>query len=169
MPAQVVLFDSGRRHRDPVGARARPHRLPFAPQPAQIGDNAIVLGYPGGGPYTASAARVRETLNLKDPTSTQPEPSNARSTPCADRSGRAIPVDPWSTLRVDVLGVVFGAAIDDTDTGFVLTAEEVSAVNSRLAGSVSTPVATGVCISVRRHPARAVVRRSQSPRTKPSS
>ena len=44
-----------------------------------------------------------------------------------------------------VLGMVFGAAIDDSDTGFVLTAGEISR-QLALAGSVFEPVETGVCI-----------------------
>jgi hypothetical protein len=44
-----------------------------------------------------------------------------------------------------VLGVVFGAAVDDADTGFVLTAEEVSRQLSKLGNSER--VATGACVS----------------------
>ncbi|MET0995810.1 MAG: trypsin-like serine protease, partial [Mycobacterium sp.] len=44
-----------------------------------------------------------------------------------------------------VLGVVFGAAVDDSDTGFVLTAQEVSR-QLNAAASASTPVPTGACI-----------------------
>src|SRR5690606_18620669 len=42
--------------------------IPQAPDAAGSGESAIVLGYPGGGRYTASAARVRETLDLSGPT-----------------------------------------------------------------------------------------------------
>ena len=52
--------------------------------------------------------------------------------PLIDRDGR-------------VLGVVFGAAVDDADTGFVLTANEVAKQMARVGSS--TPVPTGACIS----------------------
>ena len=44
-----------------------------------------------------------------------------------------------------VLGVVFGAAVDDADTGFVLTAEEVARQMDKL-GSTER-VATGGCVT----------------------
>lgn len=44
-----------------------------------------------------------------------------------------------------VLGVVFGAAVDDVDTGFVLTAEEVSRQMAKVGNIERVP--TGTCIS----------------------
>jgi hypothetical protein len=44
-----------------------------------------------------------------------------------------------------VLGVVFGAAVDDVDTGFVLTANEVAKQMAKVGSSER--VATGTCIS----------------------
>jgi hypothetical protein len=44
-----------------------------------------------------------------------------------------------------VLGVVFGAAVDDPDTGFVLTAQEVSRQMARV--DSTQPVTTGPCIT----------------------
>jgi 6-phosphogluconolactonase (cycloisomerase 2 family) len=43
------------------------------------------------------------------------------------------------------LGVVFGAAVDDADTGFVLTADEVAGQLSKIGNS--QPVPTGTCVS----------------------
>lgn len=45
----------------------------------------------------------------------------------------------------DVLGVVFGAAVDDADTGFVLTADEVSRQLTKIGNTQRVP--TGTCIS----------------------
>ena len=62
LDAEVVLFDPA----VDVAILAVPGLtappLAFSATPADSGDDAIVLGYPGGGPYTASAARIRETL-----------------------------------------------------------------------------------------------------------
>ena len=119
--------------------------LPFAPEQARTGDNALVLGYPGGGPYTASAARVREVLNLNGPDiykagTTQREVYTVRGSIRQGNSG-----GPMVDDQGRVLGVVFGAAVDDSDTGFVLTAQEVSR-QLNAAASASTPVPTGACI-----------------------
>jgi len=52
---------------------------------------------------------------------------------------------PLIDLNGQVLGVVFGADVDDADTGYVLTAEEL---DSQLAKINDTqPVATGACVS----------------------
>lgn len=145
LPAQVVLFDSS----VDIAILAVPGLdvpvLPFAQQPAQTGDSALVLGYPGGGPYTASAARVREVLNLNGPDiykagTTQREVYTVRGSIRQGNSG-----GPMVNDQGEVLGVVFGAAVDDSDTGFVLTANEVSR-QLAMATSASTPVSTGVCI-----------------------
>jgi S1-C subfamily serine protease len=52
---------------------------------------------------------------------------------------------PLIGLDGRVLGVVFGAAVDDPETGFVLTAKEVARQMARVGNTV--PVATGPCIS----------------------
>jgi S1-C subfamily serine protease len=119
--------------------------LPVAPEQARTGDNAVVLGYPGGGPDTASAARVREVLNLNGPDiykagTTQREVYTVRGSIRQGNSG-----GPMVDDQGRVLGVVFGAAVDDSDTGFVLTAQEVSR-QLNAAASASTPVPTGACI-----------------------
>ena len=119
--------------------------LEFAPEPAQTGDDAIVLGYPGGGDYTASAARVRETLDLKGPNiyrndTVEREVYTVRGSIRQGNSG-----GPLVSQDEKVLGVVFGAAVDDSDTGFVLTRDEVAA-QLAAAGGVNDPVDTGGCI-----------------------
>ncbi|MBJ8346057.1 MarP family serine protease [Antrihabitans sp. YC2-6] len=119
--------------------------LEFADQPAQTGDNSIVLGYPGGGPYTASAARVRETLDLKGPNiyrsgTVEREVYTVRGSIRQGNSG-----GPLVAEDEKVLGVVFGAAVDNSDTGFVLTKTEV-ADQLASATQLSAPVETGSCI-----------------------
>ncbi|WP_305093668.1 acid resistance serine protease MarP [Prescottella sp. R16] len=119
--------------------------LDFAPDPARTGDSAIVLGYPGGGPYTASAARIREILNLRGPDiyrdgTVEREVYTVRGSIRQGNSG-----GPLVDEQGRVLGVVFGAAVDDSDTGFVLTANEVSRQLEQADGSTAA-VDTGVCI-----------------------
>ncbi|MFE3293243.1 acid resistance serine protease MarP [Rhodococcus sp. NPDC059234] len=145
LDAKVVLFDP----EVDIAVLAVPgldaDALPFAPEPARSGDTALVLGYPGGGPYTASAARVRETLDLKGPDiyrarDVTREVYTVRGSIRQGNSG-----GPLVDEQGRVLGVVFGAAVDNSDTGFVLTAAEVSRQLAQ-ATSANGAVATGDCI-----------------------
>lgn len=145
LDAEVVLFDP---QEDVALLRVPGLRAPvlsFAPDPATSGQNGIVLGYPGGGPYTASSARVRETLNLSGPDiyrtgTVQREVYTVRGSVRQGNSG-----GPLVTEDGRVLGLVFGAAVDDLDTGFVLTANEITDELERGLGS-SASVGTGACI-----------------------
>ncbi|MBJ7386567.1 MAG: acid resistance serine protease MarP [Mycolicibacterium sp.] len=119
--------------------------LEFHMAEAESGTDSVVLGYPGGGDFTATPARIREIIQLNGPdiyhtTTVTREVYTIRGTvrqgnsggPLIDREGR-------------VLGVVFGAAVDDVDTGFVLTANEVAKQMAKVGSSER--VATGTCIS----------------------
>ncbi|MET8651452.1 MarP family serine protease [Nocardia aurea] len=119
--------------------------VPQAPEPAKSGESAIVLGYPGGGPYTASAARVRETLDLTGPTiyrngTVEREVYTVRGLVRAGNSG-----GPLVDTEGQVLGMVFGAAVTDDDTGYVLTLAEVRPDLEAAIGA-STPIDTGACV-----------------------
>ncbi|MFJ9363951.1 MarP family serine protease [Nocardia sp. NPDC101769] len=145
LPATVVLFDSSK---DVAilavpGLNAQP--LDLAPADAASGESSIVLGYPGGGRYTASAARVRETLNLKGPNiyrdaDVKREVYTIRGQVRAGNSG-----GPLVDTDGRILGVVFGAAVTDDDTGYVLTLDEVRPELSS-AASQSAAVGTGSCV-----------------------
>ncbi|MGW6692934.1 acid resistance serine protease MarP [Rhodococcus sp. NPDC054953] len=145
LPATVVLFDPqvDVAVLDVPGLTA--DVLPFAPDPADTGADALVLGYPGGGPFTASAARIRETLDLNGPdiyraADVTREVYTVRGSIRQGNSGGPLVDDEGR-----VLGVVFGAAVDNSDTGFALTAAEVSRQLEE-AGYASAAVDTGNCI-----------------------
>ncbi|MFD6353242.1 MarP family serine protease [Nocardia tengchongensis] len=145
LTATVVLFDS---NKDVAilavpGLTAQP--LALAPSDASSGESSIVLGYPGGGRYTASAARVRETLNLKGPniyrdSDVKREVYTIRGQVRAGNSG-----GPLVDTDGRILGVVFGAAVTDDDTGYVLTLDEVKPELDS-ASSQSNAVGTGSCV-----------------------
>jgi S1-C subfamily serine protease len=119
--------------------------LTFAEQAAPQGTDAVVMGYPGGGDFLATPARVREIIELKGPdiyrtTTVTREVYTVRGTVRQGNSG-----GPMINRSGQVLGVVFGAAVDDADTGFVLTAKEVEQQMAKIGNTQR--VATGTCIS----------------------
>jgi len=119
--------------------------LAFADEPAKTGTDALVMGYPGGGDFQATPARVRETIQLSGPdiyrnATVTREVYTVRATVEQGNSG-----GPMIDLNGRVLGVVFGAAVDDNDTGFVLTAKEVSGQLAKIGDTQAVP--TGTCVS----------------------
>lgn len=122
-----------------------PGPLAFASAPAKGGTDALVLGYPGGGGFMATPARIREIIELSGPdiyrdATVNREVYTVRATVEQGNSG-----GPLIDMNGKVLGVVFGAAVDDNDTGFVLTAKEVSSQLAQIGDTA--PVATGSCVS----------------------
>jgi S1-C subfamily serine protease len=123
-----------------------PPPLSFAEAEAKSGASVVVMGYPGGGNFTATPARIREAIKLsgpdiyRDPTPVTRDVYTIRADVEQGNSG-----GPLIDLSGHVLGVVFGAAVDDADTGFVLTAGEVAGQLSRIGNS--QPVPTGTCVS----------------------
>jgi S1-C subfamily serine protease len=118
--------------------------LRFAGPPAQSGQDGIVLGYPLDGPYTASPARVRDRINLNGPdiydsNTVTREVFTLRALVRSGNSG-----GPLVDTSGRVIGVIFGAAVDESETGFALTADEVSD-EVRAAPGMSRAVGTGSC------------------------
>ncbi|MBB5956740.1 S1-C subfamily serine protease [Saccharothrix tamanrassetensis] len=101
--------------------------LTFRTDEIRQGEDGIVLGYPLDGPYTASEARVRERIpmlrgpDIYDAQTVTRDVYTVRAKVRSGNSGGPL-VDPQGR----VMGVVFGAAVDDQETGFVLTAQEVA-------------------------------------------
>jgi S1-C subfamily serine protease len=119
--------------------------LQFDMQEAKTGTDSLVMGYPGGGDFQATAARIREIIQLNGPdiyhtTTVTREVYTVRGTVRQGNSG-----GPLIDRDGKVLGVVFGAAVDDADTGFVLTANEVAKQMAMVGNTVKVP--TGACIS----------------------
>jgi S1-C subfamily serine protease len=118
--------------------------LAFSPAPVDTGADAIVMGYPGGGPFYVGPARVRDRGEISGP--------DFRSTGTVQRDVYALfgqvragnSGGPLMAPDGTVLGVVFASAIDDPDTGYALTAAEVATAATSGAGA-SAAVDTGPC------------------------
>ncbi|WP_235839431.1 MarP family serine protease [Corynebacterium urinipleomorphum] len=120
--------------------------LKSAPGIARTGDSAMVMGFPGNGPFTVSPVRVRERLNISGPDiyatgRTEREAFTLRGTIRQGNSG-----GPLLSTSGDVLGVVFGAAVDGTDTGYALTIRQTEDVVGDYVG-LTEPVDTQSCVA----------------------
>ncbi|WP_232661416.1 MarP family serine protease [Pseudonocardia sp. TRM90224] len=118
--------------------------MTLRPTPAETGDDAIVLGYPLDGPFTITAGRVRQNITLKGPDIYEgPEVTRdvytVRARVQSGNSG-----GPMIDTSGQVIGVVFGAALDDVETGFVLTVKQVTPALDAASGRTRA-VKTGAC------------------------
>lgn len=118
--------------------------LVFAEEPAKAGTDAVIMGFPGGGDFVATPARVREIIELSGPdiyksTTVNREVYTIRGLVRQGNSG-----GPMINRAGQVIGVVFGAAVDDNDTGFVMTTNEVSRQLAKIGNTAKVP--TGACV-----------------------
>jgi S1-C subfamily serine protease len=144
LSAEVVLYDP---KVDVAVLRVRDltaEPLKFDPQPASPGDDTIVLGYPLDGPFTPTAGKIRQMIKLKGPDiyddgEVTREVYTVRAVVRSGNSG-----GPMISPDGRVVGVVFGAALDDQETGFVLTVDQVAPAVQAAPG-LRKPVDTGSC------------------------
>lgn len=101
--------------------------LPWAQGEGTPGEGAVVLGFPESGPFTATAARIEEKLLIRGP--------DIYAASRHDREAYILRSDvrhgnsggPLITPQGEALGVVFGAGVNDDQTGYALTAAETQA------------------------------------------
>jgi S1-C subfamily serine protease len=118
--------------------------LRFATTPADSGDDAIIMGYPGGGDLFVGAARVRDRGEITGPDfrNSQTVARDVYALFGSVRSGNS-----GGTLFAtdgSVYGVVFASAIDDPNTGYALTGPQVAEA-ARAGAESGTEVDTGAC------------------------
>jgi S1-C subfamily serine protease len=123
--AKVVLYDW---HRDiavlDVPGLHAP-ALRFTDDDAHSGDSAIVAGFPENGSYDVRAARVRGRITASGPdiyhrSTVRRDVYSLYATVRQGNSG-----GPLLTTDGKVYGVVFAKSLDDPDTGYALTTDEI--------------------------------------------
>ena len=143
LPATVVVYDP---QRDIAvlyvpGLNLAP--LSFAGRAAS-GDSAVVVGYPQDGPFRADAARVRGVQDAKGPDIYQRRTVVREIYALRSRVRPGNSGGPLLDLQGAVYGVVFAAAADDPETGYALTAKEVSS-DATAGSSATAQVSTQAC------------------------
>jgi S1-C subfamily serine protease len=103
----------------------------------EASQGAAVLGYPEDGPYDVQPARIRAEQRLRSPNiygdgSVLRDVFSVRGSIRPGNSG-----GPMVSSAGDVLGVVFAASVTDNDTGYALTAEQVSQAAARGSGNTA--------------------------------
>ncbi|WP_299530217.1 MarP family serine protease [uncultured Streptomyces sp.] len=123
--AKVVLYDWQRDIAvlDVPGLKATPLR--FTEADAETGDSAIVAGFPENGAYDVRSARVRGRIDANGPDiyhrgTVRRDVYSLYATVRQGNSG-----GPLLTPEGKVYGVVFAKSLDDPDTGYALTADEI--------------------------------------------
>lgn len=144
IPATVVVFDPAMDVAVLDVPDLQAPTLSMDQHTALTGTDAVVLGYPGGGPFVATPARIRRVMELLVPDIYRTTTVNREVYVIRGPIRRGGSGGPLIDLNGHVLGISFGAAIDDPETGFVLTAKQVSAMMSD-GLRADRPVATGAC------------------------
>lgn len=119
--------------------------LQWADSPANIGDDAVVMGYPESGPFEAAPARVSGRIMIAGPDiyasgRVEREAYTVRGSIREGNSG-----GPLINTDGAVLGMVFGASVDNTDTGYAITAKEIKERVGDLT-ALTQPVGTERCV-----------------------
>lgn len=124
--AKVVLFDWKRDIAVLAVPDLRATPLAFAGE-AKTSADAIVAGFPENGPFNVQGARIRGRIQASGPDiyhrgTVSRDIYSLRSTVRQGNSG-----GPLLTPTGQVYGVVFAKSLDDAQTGYALTADEVRA------------------------------------------
>ncbi|MFE9722377.1 MarP family serine protease [Streptomyces sp. NPDC005794] len=125
--AKVVLYDWQRDIAvlDVPDLDAEPLRFTDTDKDAASGDSAIVAGFPENGAYDVRSARIRGRIDANGPDiyhrgTVRRDVYSLFATVRQGNSG-----GPLLTPDGKVYGVVFAKSLDDSDTGYALTADEI--------------------------------------------
>lgn len=120
--------------------------LQWAAQPAESGDDAVVMGFPASGPFEAAPARISDLLTISGPniyasSRVEREAYTVRGSIRQGNSG-----GPLLNPQGEVIGVVFGAAVDNSDIGYALSTQEVLDTVGDWT-TMTEPVNTQACVN----------------------
>ncbi|TRV75174.1 MarP family serine protease [Streptomyces sp. 130] len=125
--AKVVLYDWQRDIAvlDVPDLDVKPLQFTGPDSDAETGDSAIVAGFPENGSYDVRSARVRARIDANGPDiyhrgTVRRDVYSLYTTVRQGNSG-----GPLLTPEGKVYGVVFAKSLDDPDTGYALTADEI--------------------------------------------
>lgn len=112
---------------------------------AEPGDDVAAVGYPQDGPYDVQAGRIRSQQRLRSPDiygegTVIRQVYSLRALIRPGNSG-----GPILTSAGDVAGMVFAASVSDPDTGYALTAGQLTE-SAALGVTSGSPVDTGTCV-----------------------
>ncbi|MFE2329419.1 MarP family serine protease [Streptomyces sp. NPDC059385] len=122
---KVVLYDWARDIAVLDVPKLKAPALEFTDKDAVSGNDAIVAGFPENGAYDVRAARVRGRINANGPDiyhrgTVRRDVYSLFATVRQGNSG-----GPLLTPDGKVYGVVFAKSLDDPNTGYALTADEI--------------------------------------------
>ncbi|MEU1667381.1 MarP family serine protease [Streptomyces sparsogenes] len=142
--AKVVLYDWKRDVAVLDVPSLKAPVLKFAEGDARSGDSAIVAGFPENGAFDVRAARVRGRIEAEGPDIYQRGTvhRDVYSLYATVRQGNS--GGPLLTPEGRVYGVVFAKSLDDTHTGYALTADEVRQ-DAQQGRTAQAPVDTQGC------------------------
>lgn len=99
--------------------------MKWAEEPAEPGADAIIMGYPGSGPFTATSARIREIIMINGPDIYAKDRLDREAYTLRGSVRQGNSGGPLTDPAGNVLGMIFGAAADNTDTGYALTKKQI--------------------------------------------
>lgn len=116
-------------------------------EPLSRGDDAVVAGFPGGGPLALIPARVRSVSNSNgtDIYGKAPVTREIYSVSADIKQGDS--GAPMFAMDGTVAGLVFASSATDSQTGYALTAKEFM-VGVEIASTATQAVDTGECSGV---------------------
>jgi S1-C subfamily serine protease len=143
--AQVVAFDPGRDVAVLEVPGLQAGQLAQG-RPLDTGDPAVLAGFPGDEGLWVGSARVRGTLTAQGADIYGDTPVVREIYSLRSQVRRGASGGPVLDRQGRVVGMVFATSLDDPDTGYALTLDEIAPV-LRLGAAASGPVSTGACAS----------------------
>ena len=142
--AKVVAFDPKLDFAVLLVPELRAAPLTLADNLAESGDPVVAVGFPGGGDLTATPARIRAVVTARGDdiygqAGVERELYAFRGQVRPGNSG-----GPLLSPSGEVVGMVFGAGVGDSKTGYAITAPQLASA-VRAAVTRTDEVSTGVC------------------------